>query len=166
MIIIKPAIVLTLSLLSLLVFSTNATAMVTEVSGETICTTVSLIDKEIVRQSPCSYKGATGASMVYFVQQLNFKINNSKIISTVNNATFRFGEAEEMLDLEETISINDQPAEVILIDARTIKKLSKKEIESYYDQSEPDFANVWHCFKPINKSQAFCIPNIVIYNMS
>ena len=104
--------------------------------------------------------------MVYFVQQLNFKINNSKIISTVNNATFRFGEAEEMLDLEETISINDQPAEVILIDARTIKKLSKKEIESYYDQSEPDFANVWHCFKPINKSQAFCIPNIVIYNKS
>lgn len=151
--------------LPLCLWSVSTMAMVTEVSGETTCSKVSLIKKQLIKQISCSYEGSSGASMVYFVQQLNFTTANGSSISTVNNATFRF-EGEEMLDLVETISIDDQPAEVIKIDSRSFKKLSKKQLESYYNESNPEHSKVLHCFKPVKRSQAFCIPDSVIYNIS
>lgn len=152
--------------LALLGASINALAMVTEVSGDTTCTTVDLVNKKILKQTFCHYQGNTGASMVYFVQQLTFETANGSTISTVNNATFRFGENEEMLDLVETITIDDKKAEVIHIDSLNLKKMSKEDFEKFYEQSDPDFSNILHCFKPIKKSQAFCVPFQLINNMA
>ncbi len=104
--------------------------------------------------------------MVYTVQQLTFETPNGARISTVNNASFRFSNEGEMLDLEETITINDLPAEVIKIDSRTLKQLSQTEIDDYHKQSKPDFSNVLQCFKPIKASRAFCIPYSLIYDYS
>ena len=152
--------------LPLLCASINALAMVVEVSGETTCTTVDLVHKKILKQTSCHYKGSTGESMLCIVQQHNFQIPNHSTISTVNNATFRFGENEEMLDLVETITINDKKADVIHIDSRRLKKMSKEDFETLYEQSDPDFSKILHCFKPIKKTQAFCVPFQLINNIA
>lgn len=155
-----------LSLLLAFLLSNNAMAMVAEVAGETSCMTVSVSQKKLLKQLPCRFEGNTGASMVYFVQQLSFYTTNEKTISTVNNASFRFGEGGEMLDLEETILINDKPAEVIRIDSKTFKKLSDAEFDNYHKQQQPDFSKVLHCFKPFKQDNAFCIPYGIIYGMA
>ena len=155
-----------LMLLSLMLLSGNAVAMVSEVSGNTSCSIVSLSDKQLLKQIDCSFEGAIGSSMVYSVQQLNFTTSNGNLVSTVNSATFRFGYNEEMYDLQETIAINDNTAEVIMIDATSFKRISATRMAQYYDQPIPDLNNVLYCFKPIKKSKAFCIPYVVIYNMS
>lgn len=153
-------------LLSLTLLSSNAVALVSEVSGNTSCSMVSLIDKQLLKQTDCSFEGTVGASMVYMVQQLNFTTSNGSLVSTVNSSTFRFGDNEEMHDLQETIAINDEPAEIIMIDATRFKRISATKMAQYYDQPIPDLNNVLYCFKPIKESKAFCIPYVVIYNMS
>ena len=146
--------------------SISALAMVGEVAGDTTCTTVSLTNKKVLKKTPCRFEGSIGASMVYAVQQLDFITASNETFSTVNNASFRFGDHAEMLDLEETISINDKPAEVIKLDSRTLKRLTKIEIDNLHKKKNPDFSKVLQCFKPIKKNTAFCIPYGLIYGMS
>lgn len=153
-------------LLSLMLLSGNVVAMVSTVSGDTSCSIVSVIDKQLLKQTECSFDGAIGASMVYSVQQLNFTTSNGNLVSTVNSATFRFGDNEEMYDLQETVAINDKTAEVIMVDATSFKRISAAKMVQYYDQPSADLNNVLYCFKPIKESKAFCIPYVVIYNMS
>ena len=71
-----------------------------------------------------------------------------------------------MFDLEETITLNDKPAEVIKLDSRTLKRLKQAEMDRIYKRKNPDFSNVLHCFKPIKNSTAFCVPYGLIYGMS
>lgn len=104
--------------------------------------------------------------MVYAVQQLNFTTALNERFSTVNNASFRFGDNAEMLDLEETISLNGKLAEVIKLDSCTLKRLTETEIDKLHKKKNPDFSKVLQCFKPIKKSTAFCIPYDLIYGMS
>ena len=155
-----------LIILPMLLGSVSAMAMVGEVAGDTTCSTVSLISKKILKQSACSFEGSVGASLVYVVQQLNFTTTANQSFATVNNASFRFGDDGEMFDLEETISINDQPAQVIKLDSHTLKRLKQPEIDNIYKRKNPDFSKVLHCFKPIKKSTAFCVPYDLIYAMS
>ena len=122
--------------------SVSAMAMVGEVAGDTTCTTVSLTDKKVLKKTPCRFEGAIGASMVYSVQQLNFTTASNETFSTVNNASFKFGDHAEMLDLEETISINDKLAEVIKLDSRTLKRLTETEIDILHKKKTPDFSKV------------------------
>lgn len=150
----------------LMLWSVSAIAMVGEVAGDTTCTTVSLINQKILEKTPCSFEGSMGASMVYMVQQLNFTTDSHEEFSTINNASFRFGDNAEMLDLKETISINDKPAEVIKLDSITLKRLTETEIDKLHKNKNPDLSKVLQCFKPIKKSTAFCIPYELIYNMS
>ena len=155
-----------LVILPMLLGSVSAMAMVGEVAGDTTCTTVSLTNKKVLKKTPCSFEGAIGASMVYSVQQLNFTTTSNETFSTVNNASFRFGDNAEMLDLEETISLNDKPAEVIKLDSRTLKRLTETEINTLHKKKNPDFSKVLQCFKPLKKKTAFCIPYGLIYGMS
>ena len=155
-----------LIILPMLLGSVGAMAMVAEVEGDTICTTVSLTSQKVLKKTPCRFEGNTGASMVYFVQQLNFTVASNKTFSTINNASFRFGDNGETLDLEETISINDKPAEIIKLNSRTLKKLTKIEMDNLHKKKVPDFSKVLHCFKPIKENTAFCIPYSVIYAMA
>lgn len=129
-------------ILPMMLGSVNAMAMVAEVEGDTICTTVSLTSKKVLKKTPCRFEGNTGASMVYFVQQLNFTTASNETFSTVNNASFKFGDHAEMLDLEETISINDKLAEVIKLDSRTLKRLTETEIDILHKKKTPDFSKV------------------------
>ena len=153
-------------ILSIALSSVSVMAMVGEVAGDTTCTTVSLSNKKVLKKTPCRFEGAIGASMVYSVQQLNFTTASNETFSTVNNASFRFGNNAETLDLEETISINDKPAEVIKLNSRTLKKLTKTEIDKLHKKKNPDFSEILQCFKPIKKNTAFCIPYGLIYGMS
>ncbi|MBU5617862.1 hypothetical protein KPY62_12330 [Psychrobacter sp. TAE2020] len=155
-----------LVILPMMLGSISAMAMVGEVAGDTTCSTVSLINKKLLKKTPCSFAGAIGASLVYSVQQLDFTTDSHENFSTVNNATFRFGDDAEMFDLEETISLNDKPAEVIKLDSRTLKRLKQAEMDRIYKRKNPDFSNVLHCFKPIKNSTAFCVPYGLIYGMS
>ncbi len=152
--------------LPLVLGSINAGAMVSEVAGDTTCKIVSLTDKKLIKQTSCHFNGAKGASMVYAVQELNFDTTNGSRVTTINNASFRFGEAGEMLDLQETITINDEPAEVIKLDARTFKTLSETEIDKLHKQKKPNFSKILECFRPIKDSKAFCVPYSLIYDMS
>lgn len=145
--------------------SVSALAMVAPVKGDTSCTIVtSLLERNAV-EKPCQFKGVSGASMVYYVKEITFTLPKGKSVEMINNATFRF-ENEEMLDLDEEILLDNQPAKVIHINSRTLRPISPKQLDQQHEAKDPDYSEVLHCLKPIKKDSAFCIPYDLMMQIS
>ena len=102
-----------LVLIPLSLMSVSAMANVSEVKGKTQCTVIDSISKKKATKSACTYTGAIGGSMSYGIEQLNFKLKNGKKYSTVNDATFDFGEDGRVKNLVEEVSFNGKPGELL-----------------------------------------------------
>lgn len=152
--------------LSLSLLFANALAAVSDITGDTTCTIVSSLDKKETVDMPCHYEGSVGGSMSYAIQQLSFQLANGKTLSTNNSSSFSLNDTGEMDILNASITLDDQPAEVINLRSLTLKPVSQAEINKRYETAEPDFSNTLYCFKPIKQDNAFCVPYALIQEIS
>lgn len=153
-------------LLPLSLLSANALAAVSEVTGDTTCTIISSLNKKVTVDMSCHYDGSMGGSMAYAIQQLSFQMANGETISTDNSASFSFNDTGEMNILSDTTTLDDQPAEVIMLRLPTLKRVSQAEINKRYETADPDFSDTLYCFKPIKQDNAFCLPYTLIQDIS
>lgn len=153
-------------LLPLSLLSANALAAVSEVTGDTTCTIISSLNKKVTVDMSCHYDGSMGGSMTYAIQQLSFEMANGETISTDNSASFSFNDTGEMNILSDTTTLDDQPAEVIMLRLPTLKRVSQAEINKRYETADPDFSDTLYCFKPIKQDNAFCLPYTLIQDIS
>lgn len=153
-------------LLPLSLLSANALAAVSEVTGDTTCTIISSLNKKVTVDMSCHYDGSMGGSMAYAIQQLSFEMANGETISTDNSASFSFNDTGEMNILSDTTTLDDQPAEVIMLRLPTLKRVSQAEINKRYETADPDFSDTLYCFKPIKQDNAFCLPYTLIQDIS
>lgn len=145
--------------------SVSAQAMVAPVKGDTTCTIVTALLERNAVKKPCQFEGVSGASMVYYVKEITFTLPNGRSVEMINNATFRF-EDEEMLDLEEDVLLDNQPAKVIHINSRTLRPISPQQLDQQHEAKDPDYSEILHCLKPIKKDSAFCIPYELMMSIS
>ena len=153
-------------LLHLSLLSANAFAAVSDVTGDTTCTIISSLNKKVTVDMSCHYEGSVGGSMTYAIQQLIFQMANGETISTDNSASFSFNDKSEMNILSDTTTLDDQPAEVIMIRLPTLKRVSQVELNKRYETVDPDFSDTLYCFKPIKQDNAFCVPYTLIQDIS
>ena len=145
--------------------SVSALAMVAPVKGDTTCTIVTALLERNAVEKPCQFEGVSGVSMVYYVKEITFTLPNGRSVEMINNATFRF-EDEEMLDLEEDVLLDNQPAKVIHINSRTLRPISPQQLDQQHEAKDPDYSEILHCLKPIKKDSAFCIPYELMMSIS
>ena len=152
-----------LVLIPLSLMSVSAMANVSEVKGKTQCTVIDSISKKKATKSACTYTGAIGGSMSYGIEQLNFKLKNGKKYSTVNDATFDFGEDGRVKNLVEEVSINGKSGELVHIRMKTFKVVSETAMDKLREAESAELDNgILKCFRAIkNKDTAFCTPIVM-----
>ena len=152
-----------LVLIPLSLMSVSAMAGVAEVKGKTQCTVIDSISKKKATKSACTYTGAIGGSMSYGIEQLNFKLKNGKKYSTVNDATFDFGEDGRVKNLVEEVSINGKSGELVHIRMKTFKVVSETAMDKLREAESAELDNgILKCFRAIkNKDTAFCTPIVM-----
>ena len=104
--------------------------------------------------------------MSYAIQPMSFQLANGKTLSTNNSSSFSLNDTGEMDILNASITLDDQPAEVINLRSLTLKPVSQAEINKRYETAEPDFSDTLYCFKPIKQDNAFCVPYALIQEIS
>lgn len=152
-----------LVLIPLSLMSVSAMANVSEVKGKTQCTVIDSISKKKATKSACTYTGAIGGSMSYGIEQLNFKLKNGKKYSTVNDATFDFGEDGRVKNLVEEVSFNGKSGELVHIRMKTFKVVSETAMDKLREAQSAELDNgILKCFRAIkNKDTAFCTPIVM-----
>ncbi|WLW65218.1 hypothetical protein [Psychrobacter sp. van23A] len=152
-----------LVLIPLSLMSVSAMANVSEVKGKTQCTVIDSISKKKATKSACTYTGAIGGSMSYGIEQLNFKLKNGKKYSTVNDATFDFGEDGRVKNLVEEVSFNGKSGELVHIRMKTFKVVSETAMDKLREAESAELDNgILKCFRAIkNKDTAFCTPIVM-----
>ena len=152
-----------LVLIPLSLMSVSAMANVSEVKGKTQCTVIDSISKKKATKSACTYTGAIGGSMSYGIEQLNFKLKNGKKYSTVNDATFDFGEDGRVKNLVEEVSFNGKSGELVHIRMKTFKVVSETAMDNLREAQSAELDNgILKCFRAIkNKDTAFCTPIVM-----
>lgn len=153
----------TLSLVSL-----SAVAGMGEVEGNTICTDIEPKAKKIIATGGCSYTGSVGASMSYSITELDFMDENADNFGIVDNTWFERDNKGNVTSEKTTVTLNGLEAETLLLKNKTLKEISKEEIEKRYKQSNPKFSDVLYCYSITEQDYdaATCVPYDMILNLS
>ena len=148
-----------LSLIPLSLLCMSASANVSQVNGDSICTVVGSISKAKAIVMPCTYTGSIGGSMTYGIEELDYKLPTGLKFSTLDNATFESDGNGGVKILEEATLLDDKPATVKNFINYKYVPISDKAIEKRYDKEPVDLSDILRCFVPDKaKDTAFCVP--------
>ena len=150
-------------LIPLSLMSVSAMAGVAEVKGKTQCTVIDSISKKKMTKSACTYTGAIGGASTYGIENMDYKLKNGKKYSTVNDATFDFGDDGRVKNLVKQVSLNGKPGELVHIRMKTFKVVSETAMDKLREAGSAELDNgILKCFRAIkNKDTAFCTPIVM-----
>lgn len=146
------------TLVTLLSLPASVYAAIGDVSGDTTCTIIKSLDKKIANEYPCSYEGLVESSMKHTLSHVRYDLKSGGVFETVDDSTFDFNKKGDMLVLSSPTSINDLPAKIISLRAKSYDTVLEQEIKERSKVDEAVFPDVLHCFKLEQYNEAFCIP--------
>ena len=154
--------------ISLSLTSLSVMAGLGEVEGRTTCTDIEPVAKKVLETSGCYYSGSIGASNSYAITELDFILDNSDNFSIVDNVWFEHDKKGKVINKKTVVTYSGLKAKTVMLKVKTLKEVSKQEIEKRNKQPNPKFSDVLYCYKIIEKGHdaATCVPYDLILKIS